>query len=154
MSPSSKTQNAFFDLSGYYTTWLKMGAQPKIVRDALYYAHRAHSMDPTVAPPDLGKQTSAFTVVGGTPQANEIELVGLLTAPGTLQITIGGKTSTKDVGAGIQSFRIPLAEGTPKFELVRNGAVVAIVTSTTTIANTITYQDPLYHAGTSLTCAQ
>ena len=45
------------------------------VRDALYYFHRAHSMDPAVARPDLTKQSKVFAAVNGPPGTNEIELV-------------------------------------------------------------------------------
>ena len=152
ISPSSQTQDAFYDLSGYYTAWFKTGAQPPIVRDALYYFHRAHSMDPAVAPPDLTKQTMAFTAANGSTMANNIEVVGFLTAPGTLEIDVGGSIQTLDVPGGIQAFTIPLAEGTPTFKLVRDGSTVVTLTSATAIDNTITYQDPLYHAGESLTC--
>ncbi len=152
ISPSSQTNDAFYDLSGYYTTWLKTGAQPPIERDALYYFHRAHSMDPTVAPPSA-MQTMPFTAVNGSTMANDIEVVGFLTAPGTLEIDVGATTQTLDVPAGIQSFTIPLVEGTPTFKLVRGGSTVVTLTSATAIDNTIAYQDPLYHAGASLTCA-
>lgn len=154
IAPSSQTNTAFYDLSAYYTTWFKQGAQPPIVRDAIYYFHRAHSMDIAVAPPDLTKQQSAMAAVNGpSVSTNEIELVGLLTSPGTLQITVAGKSLQKDVGAGIQSFTVPLAEGVPTFRLLRGGAKVIELGSATTINNQIVYQDPLYHAGASPTCA-
>jgi hypothetical protein len=155
VSPSSQTNDAFYDLSGYYTAWMKTGKQPVIARDALYYFHRAHSMDVTVAPPDLDAQTMPFAAVNGAPQSNMIEVVGFLTAPGTLQITAGSSTQSQDVPAGIQSFQIPLvagSDGTPIFRLLRGGTKIVELTSATTINNTIVYQDPLYHAGTSLTC--
>ena len=153
IAPSSKTNNAFYDLAGYYTTWFKTGAQPKIARDVLYYFHRAHSMVASVAPPDLSKQTKAFTPANGpTSSVDMVEVVGLLTAPGTLQVTVGSQTQSKDVPAGIQSFSVPLVNGKPTFRLLRGGSKVVEFSSATTINNTITYQDPLYHAGSSLTC--
>lgn len=153
IAPSSKTRNAFYDLSGYYTTWFKTGVQPPIVRDAVYYFHRAHSLDPSFAPPNLGMQDHVFEPMEGTPAVNEIEVVGFLTAPGTLEIAVGGQVHKKDVGAGIQSFTIPLEEGTPTFRVTRGGATVAEVVSATPINDSIAYQDPLYHAGASLTCS-
>jgi hypothetical protein len=112
-------------------------------------------MDPAVAPPDLTKQTKDFDAVNGAAPSNMIEVVGFLTAPGTLQITAGSSTQSLDVPAGIQSFQIPLvagSNGTPIFRLLRGGNKIVELTSATPIDNTITYQDPLYHAGTSLTC--
>lgn len=150
ISPSSQIHGAFYDLSAYYATWFKTGSPPKIVRDALYYFHRAQSMS---AAPDLTKQKKAYEAVNGTTAVDDIELVAMLTAPGTLEIAIGGKTQKKDVGAGMQTFQVPLEEGTPTFRLVRGGATVTEVTSSSPISNTIVYQDPLYHAGGSMTCA-
>ena len=153
VAPSAMTHTAFFDLSAYYTTWFKLGAQPPIVRDALYAFYRAHSMDPAVAPPDLTKQESAMVGKNGpATSTDEIELVGFLTAPGTLEIAIGGQTHTLDVSAGIQRFTLPLEEGTPTFKLVRGGTTVISLTGSTAINNTIVYQDPLYHADAKPTC--
>ena len=97
-------------------------------------------------------QTMPFTAANGSTMANNIEVVGFLTAPGTLEIDVGATTQTLDVPAGIQAFTIPLVEGTPTFKLTRDGSTVVTLTSATAIDNTITYQDPLYHAGASLTC--
>lgn len=153
IAPSSRTQTAFYDLSAYYVSWFKTGAPPTIARDALYYVHRAHAFDVAVAPPDLGQQTKLFAPLNAGKKAVDfIEVVGLLTAPGTLEISVGAATHTSDVGAGIQSFKVPLTAGTPTFRLVRGGKTIASFTSATTIDNAITYQDPLYHAGASLTC--
>lgn len=149
IEPSSKTNTAFYDLTGFYTTWFKTGTMPTIRRDALYYFHRANSVDPAVARPTRGQP---YNAVNGPAGENMIEVVGLLTAPGTLQIVAGGRTQSKDVGAGVQSFRVPLVNGKPSFRLVRNGAVVTEFASATTINNTIAFVDPLYHAGASLTC--
>ncbi|RKH63548.1 hypothetical protein D7V93_08615 [Corallococcus llansteffanensis] len=148
-SPSSGTQWAPFDLTAYYTTWFKTGVQPAIVRDAVYYFHRNQA---TTAAPDLTKQRSVYKLVNGAAAVNEIELLAFLTAPATLEIEVAGTVQRKDVGAGIQSFRIPLREGTPRFRAVRGGVTVASVTSASPISNTIVYQDLLYRAGGSLTC--
>ncbi|WP_158620375.1 MULTISPECIES: glycoside hydrolase family 71 protein [Corallococcus] len=148
-SPSSGTQWAPFDLTAYYTAWFKTGVQPAIVRDAVYYFHRNQA---TTASPDLTKQRAVYQVKNGAPPANEIELLAFLTAPATLEIEVAGTVQRKDVGAGIQSFRIPLREGTPRFRAVRGGVTVATVTSASPISNTIVYQDLLYRAGGSLTC--
>ena len=148
-SPSTGTQWAIFDLTAYYTTWFKTGVQPAIKRDAIYYSHRQSS---TTAAPDLSKQREPYRVVNGAPPSNEIELLAFLTAPATLRISVGGTVENKDVPAGIQSFRVPIREGTPTFQILRNGASVASVTSAFPISNQITYQDLLYRSGGSLTC--
>lgn len=149
VSPSSGTQWAVFDLTAYYTAWFKTGEQPAIVRDALYYSHRLHA---TSAAPDLTKQQSVYKQVNGGSPADEIELLAFLTAPATLEIEVGGSVKSTEAGAGIQSFRVPLAEGTPSFRIVRGGSTVASVDSAFPISNAITYQDMLYRYGGSLTC--
>ncbi|MGZ3422977.1 MAG: glycoside hydrolase family 71 protein [Polyangiales bacterium] len=150
ISASSQIHGAFYDLTAYYTTWFKTGAQPVIARDTLYWFHRTQSMS---AKPDLTKQKNAYVAVNGAAAVDEIEVVGFLTGPGTLEITVAGHTQTKDVGAGIQSFVVPLEEGTPSFRLTRGGVEIVSAKSASPISNTIVYQDPLYHAGGSLACS-
>lgn len=149
VSPSSGTQWALFDLNAYYVTWFKTGAQPPIVRDAIYYSHRLQA---TTAMPDLMQQQAIYKPVNGGAPSDEIELLAFLTAPATLEIEISGAVQSTTADAGIVSFRAPLAEGTPIFRIVRDDQTVAEVTSATPISNTITYQDMLYRSGGSLPC--
>ncbi|MFY0532271.1 endo-1,3-alpha-glucanase family glycosylhydrolase [Nannocystis pusilla] len=149
VSPSSGTQWALFDLTAYYVAWFKTGQQPPIVRDAIYYSHRLHA---TTAEPDLMLQESIYEPVNGSTPADEIELLAFLTAPATLEIEVDGLTESTDALAGIQSLRVPLLEGTPKFRIVRDGGTVAEVDSAFPISNTIVYQDMLYRSGGSLPC--
>lgn len=147
IAPSSRTNNAFYDLTGYFTAWFKTGKQPPIVRDALYYVHRTNSVTATVT---KGKP---FTTFNGTTGRDEIELLGFLTAPGTLEITIDGTTKSQDVPAGIQSFRAPLVPGTPTFRLRRGDHVVVELVGASPIRGaSVAFFDPLYHAGTSRSC--
>ncbi len=132
-SPSTGTGWALYDLTAYYLTWFKTGTAPTITRDALYYSHRNQA---TTAAPDLTKQRAPYKVVNGQAPSNEVEVLAFLTAPATLKIKIGTVETTREVGAGVQSFRVPLTAGTPVFTAVRR----------------ITYQDLLYRAGGSLTC--
>ncbi|MCY1043829.1 hypothetical protein OV208_21090 [Corallococcus sp. bb12-1] len=117
-----------------------MGFRPRHVQD---YFHRTQA---TTASPDLTKQREVYQVKNGASPANEIELLAFLTAPATLEIEVAGTVQRKDVGAGIQSFRIPLREGTPRFRAVRGGVTVATVTSASPISNSIVYRDLLYRA--------
>ncbi|MCY1062699.1 glycoside hydrolase family 71 protein [Nannocystis sp. SCPEA4] len=149
VSPSSGTQWALFDLTAYYVTWFKTGQQPPIVRDALYYSHRLQA---TTAMPDLSQQESVYEAVNGGEPLDEIELLAFLTAPATLEIEVGGEVQTTAAEAGIQSFRVPLVEGTPSFRVVRDGETVAEAVSAFSIDNTIVYQDMLYRSGGSLPC--
>lgn len=109
----------FYDLTGYYAAWFLLGAQPPITHDVLYYFYRR---EPTNAASPA--QSVANKLVGNAAAENNIELVAFLTAPGTLKITIGGRSSTQEAAAGISSFKVPTAPGNPQFTLSRNGADV------------------------------
>jgi hypothetical protein len=141
IAPSTSTRHAFYDLSAYYTSWFKTGKQPAIVRDAIYYFHR---IQPTTASASSPNQAKQFGVKGEV--SNEIELLGFLKAPGTLSITIDGKTYTKEAPAGITSFTIPLTLGTPTFRLVRNDKPVIEKQGAWPITDQIEYSDLLVHA--------
>ncbi|MER2562389.1 MAG: endo-1,3-alpha-glucanase family glycosylhydrolase, partial [Myxococcaceae bacterium] len=151
ISPSVQTGTAFYDLSAWFIRRMKLGSAP-IVRDALYWFHRPHSMNVALAPFST-QQPSAYVATNGPAvAANRVELVALLTAPATLRIDLGGQRFERVVGAGLQRFDVALIEGTPTFSIVRNGTVVLQATSATPISNTINWQNPLYHAGAFPTC--
>ena len=109
----------FYDLTGYYAAWFLGGAQPPITHDVLYYFYRR---EPTNAASPA--QSVANKLTGNAAAENNIELVSFLTAPGTLTITIGGRSFTQDAAAGISSFKVPTAPGNPQFSLSRNGAEI------------------------------
>jgi hypothetical protein len=68
-------------------------------------------------------QSAPNKIVNGSPEDN-IELLAFLTAPGELKINIGGQTFTQNAPAGITSFKVHTAPGTPIFSLSRSGAAV------------------------------
>ncbi len=108
----------FYNLNGYYAQWFMSGHQPVITHDVLYFFYRR---EPTSAAGPAQSKTDH--IYQGNPE-NNIELLAFLTAPGTLKITIGGKTYTQNAIAGETSFKVPTAAGTPVFTLSRNGADV------------------------------
>jgi hypothetical protein len=108
----------FYNLTGYYASWFLSGQQPAITHDVLYYFYRRELVTAAAA-----GQSQLGTIVTGTPE-NSIELLGFLTSPGVLKITIGGKTYTQNAAAGIVSFKIPSQPGTPLFTLSRGGSDV------------------------------
>jgi hypothetical protein len=110
----------YYDLNGYYAAWFLTGEQPKITHDVLYYFYRR---EPASAPGPAQSQKEAIAAGTGTAE-NDIELVGFLTAPGVLKITIGSNTYTQNASAGVVSFKIPSQPGTPLFTLSRNGSDV------------------------------
>lgn len=148
VAPSVGTQTAFYELCAYYTLWFKSGRPPPVARDAIYYFHRRQF---TTAQPDSAKQPKTFArAAGSDPALNEIEMLALLTAPGTLEIESAGKTQHLEAKAGMTSFRVPLAEGQPVFRLRRAGRVAITLTSAFPVSNHADYQDLLYYAGSSL----
>jgi hypothetical protein len=108
----------FYDLTGYYATWFLTGSQPQITHDVLYFFYRR---EPTNA--QSPQQSAPNKIMNGAPEDN-IEVVSFLTSPGVVKITIGGKSSTQNAPAGISSFKVPSAAGTPTFSLSRSGSDV------------------------------
>jgi hypothetical protein len=106
----------FYDLNAYYATWFLTGKQPAITHDVLYYFYRR---EPTNAASPA--QSAANKVISGSPEDN-VELLAFLSAPGTLKITLGGRSMTRDAPAGVTSFKVPSAAGVPTFSLSRGGA--------------------------------
>lgn len=104
----------FYNMNGYYATWFLTGAQPKITQDVLYYFYR--KMQSNAAHPN---QENGVKVISSTEESN-IELVGFLTAPGTLVINGQNMAAPQ----GISSFKVPTAPGFPSFALQRNGSNV------------------------------
>jgi len=109
----------FYNLTGYYATWFLVGAQPPITHDVLYYFYRR---EPTNAASPA--QSVANKLTGGAAAEDNIELVSFLAAPATLRITIGGRSFSQEAAAGISSFKVPSAPGSPQFALSRNGAEI------------------------------
>jgi len=146
ISPSTGTQFLFYDLSAYYTSWLKTGRAPRIRSDAIYYCHRTQ-MTPLESP--ATRQDTPFKLLGATPPINEIEMVALLTAPATLEIQIGGKTYQQVAAAGLAVFAAPAGYGWPVFRIVRDGKPVVETTSHWEIVKNVGIQNPVYFGGSS-----
>jgi hypothetical protein len=108
----------FYNLNAYYAAWFLTGKQPTITQDVLYYFYRR---EPTNAA--SAAQTAPNKIVNSVPEDN-IELLAFLTAPGELKITIAGRSATQNAPAGLTSFKVPTAAGTPVFSLTRGGSQV------------------------------
>jgi len=109
----------FYDLNAYYASWFLTGQEPTITHDVLYYFYRR---EPVAAAAPM--QATPTTIASGGPGEDMIELLGFLTASGTLGITLNGHTSTMPAPAGLTSFTVPLEPGTPEFALQRAGSTV------------------------------
>ncbi len=106
----------FYNLTGYFASWYLTGQEPTITHDVLYYFYRR---EPVTAA--ASGQSRLATVYQGVAE-NDIELLAVLTSPGVLKITIGGKTYTQNAAAGVTSFKIPSQPGIPLFTLSRSGS--------------------------------
>lgn len=140
IAPSTRTRHSFYDLTAYYTTWFKTETQPEIVRDAIYYFYRIQPVDAEV---DLTKQKKKFSLTGKA--INEIELLAFMTEPGTLEISIGGKSFKKYFEAGINSFSIPTANGRPVFKLIRDDKAVMTKTGAWEISDKVVFDNLMVH---------
>lgn len=157
IAPSTRTQYAFYDLSAYYTTWFKTGAQPAITKDVIYYFYRRHTTGAATSSQTSGP--AQLQKPAGDVASDRIELLAFLTANADLTITLPGATPTVQhvtgvpAGGEIVSFSIPMPTPqttpiTPQFSLTRTGTTISI-NGNAAICNTIAYQDLLYQAGGS-----
>jgi hypothetical protein len=146
IQPSTGIQYAFYDLAAYYAAWYKTGAKPGIKRDVLYYFHR---IEPSGGPTFGTKQKRPFVLKFSGKPENDIELVAFLGAPGRIFIQTGNGIVSKDVPAGVNTLRAPLAPGRPSFGLARDGKSVLNFTSAFEVRRSSDFQDLLYHGGSS-----
>lgn len=148
ISPSTKTQYGFYDLTAYFTTWFKTGAAPRIVRDVIYYFHRTHNI--TAQPQAPGAKPFRIDASHADTAYDELEVLAFLASPAELRVRLGGEVDAfPGLGSGFHEKHVPLREGIAQFELWRNGERVRCFTSASRISNTFQYQDLIYHAGSS-----
>ena len=106
----------FYDLNAYFAAWFLTGSQPPITHDVLYFFYRREPTD-AAAP----AQSVPDKIVNSSPE-DDIELLAFLTSPGELKISIDGHASTLSAPAGMTSFKVHTAPGTPVFTLSRGGS--------------------------------
>lgn len=146
-APSKQHGWSILDISAYYMARFQTGAYKPIVRDGLYLSHRIHNN--TLKPTN---QTSLMQLWSGdrTAPRNTVEVLSLLTTPGTVSVVIGGKTQTYAAPAGVYAKTFSLAAGSVSASLVRNSSTVAKVRTATSVKSTIATQDLGYHMASSL----
>jgi hypothetical protein len=146
VSPSSGTQFLFYDLATYFITWYKIGRQPAITKDAIYYSHRRQLVAPGMV---IHAGDTPMQLRGATPVHNQIELLALLTRPATLQIEIAGKRFERDAREGLATLQAPATLGRPIFRILRNDHVEVEKISDWEIGDAADAADPLYVGGSS-----
>lgn len=151
LSINGEMQRGFYDLGAYYLNWFKSGTQPQITQDEIFYFHRRHST--TLQPTTTANQTGTFTNThnyGAYVDSNNVEVLAFLVSPGTLQVTVGGVTTSFSASAGFNKFYVPLATGAaPSFKLLRNGVTVISFASQTPVLSAIQISDYNYLSGSA-----
>lgn len=125
IAPSAKNGWSFLDINAYYLTWYKTGRRPKVVRDTVYLTHRTQTWQAKPSYP----QTKLMALRGGSPARDTVEALTMLRRPGKVVVTVGGRSTSCRVSAGPDTCTVPLAAGTVRARVIRNGAVVARVQS-------------------------
>lgn len=144
---------ALLDVSAYFMARWKLGYYPSIVRDALYLQHRIH---PTTGTTFTGSGQTKFMTIRAntTPLANVVSVAAFLTAPATINVTVGGVTTTPATAnpapAGFSIHEVPLRVGSVRAEAVRSGSAVSAVVSPYAVSATQVTDDYNYRAVSSL----
>lgn len=145
-APSVAHGSAFLEISRYYADWYHTGTAPKITRDQLYLTHRVQFADAVPAV----KHTPIKPTLSGS--ANDVrdtaEALVFLTAPATVEITVGGVKSTFEAPAGVSAFTAPLQLGSVQAKIIRAGTVVETADSPYKVVATPEVQDLQYYAVT------
>ncbi|BDZ39257.1 hypothetical protein GCM10025863_18710 [Microbacterium suwonense] len=145
-APSVAHGSTFLQISRYYADWFHTGKAPRITEDQLYVTHRVQFAD---AKPAVGTKLVTPTLSGSKGEVRDtVEALVFLTAPATVQVTVGGTTSTFSAQAGVSAFTVPLKVGTVQAKIVRAGADVKTAVSPHKVVAAPQVQDLQYYAVT------
>lgn len=147
IAPSVKRGRTLLDLVSYYAAWFKSGTPPAVVQDALYLTHRIQRV---AAKPSYPQWRLMRLREGSSPARDSVEVLAFLTAPATVEIVSGGRTTRCALPAGVQPCLAPLGTGTVTARAVRGGAAVASVVSPYPVVAVPRVQDLQYVAASSL----
>ena len=117
----------FLDATAYYSAWFKAGRAPAITQDKVYVTYRTRTRwqrklwDSQAGTwKDLTAKAWPYDQIHDDVEDN-VYLTAFLTAPAVLTVKLGAATQTFALPAGIAHATVPLAPGTPHFQLQRNG---------------------------------
>lgn len=145
-APSVGHGTAFLEISRYYSDWFHNGSAPKITTDELFLTHRVQFAD---AVSTKQQKSVRPTLSGSAGKARDtVEALVFLTAPATVQMTVGGVTSTFKAPAGVSAFTAPLRVGTVQAQIIRDGAAVRMAESPYKVVAKPSVQDLQYYAVT------
>ena len=146
-APSAAHGEAFLDINAYYLSQFKQGTAPAIVGDSIYLTHR---IQPYAAVPTTPQQLMSPTLSGTAMKPRDtVEVLTFLTAPATVTVSIGGKTTSFEAPAGESTKTFPLALGTVGAIAHRSGAQIAAVTSPYQVVARTNVQNLQYYAASS-----
>ncbi|WP_395666164.1 endo-1,3-alpha-glucanase family glycosylhydrolase [Methylocella sp.] len=124
IAPSQNQYNhpsmGFYDLTGYYTTWLRKGSPPEITDDAIVYFYRRQSYSAAHNATISGLSKRPTIPSWNLPAYDEIELVAFVKDDAEICIWDGKKLTTIKVKKGMNVLRAPLVAGSPQFFVYRN----------------------------------
>ena len=148
IAPSHAHGSAFLDLTRYFTSWFHTGVAPKITSDEIVLTHRTQFVD--AKPSSSQKLMGAPTLDGNsTPARDTVEALVWLTSAATVNITVGGKTTSVSAPAGLSAHTVPLGLGTVSASVERSGSRTVSVTSPHAVVSNPDVQDLQYVAASS-----
>lgn len=146
VAPSLHNGHAYLDLCSYYLTRFKTGKWPAIVRDVVYLTSRVQFAGTAKA----AHQTRLMRPRTGTATPrDDVEALTFLTAPATVDMTIGTARSQASVPAGVRATLQPLRIGLSTATVHRAGHTVATATTRWPVRDHVDVQDLQYYAVTS-----
>jgi len=149
IAPSQDHGSAFLDLTRYYTAWFHTGAQPALTSDAILLTHRTQFVSAKPSYPQTKLMGAPALDGTSTPARDMVEALVFLPSPGTVQVTVGGTTTSFSAPAGISAYTVPLKVGTVSAKIVRSGSTAESLTSPYTVVSTPYVQDLQYYAASS-----
>jgi hypothetical protein len=148
IAPSQDHGSAFLDLTRYYTAWFHTGSQPAVTTDTILLTHRTQFVN---AKPSYSQSLMGAPALDGTstPARDMVEALVWLPSPGTVQLTVGGTTTSFSAPAGVSAYTVPLQLGTVSAKIVRSGTTAKSLISPYTVVSTPYVQDLQYYAASS-----
>lgn len=148
IAPSEAHGTAFLDLTRYFTSWFHTGTAPAITSDEIVLTHRTQFVD---AKPSYSQTLMGAPTLDGTstPARNTVEAVVWLKSAATVNITVGGKTTSVSAPAGVSAHTVPLGLGAVSASIVRSGSTTVSLTSPHAVVSKPYVQDLQYYAASS-----
>lgn len=146
VAPSLHNGHAYLDLCSYYLTRFKTGKWPALVRDVVYLTSRVQF----AGNPSATHQSRLMRPRHGTATPrDDVEVLTFLTAPATVDVTVGTAHGQVAVPAGVRATLRPLRTGLSSATVRRAGHTVATAATRWPVHDHVDVQDLQYYAVTS-----